>query len=249
VDEKAIRVQEIKGEFIKANLRLVVTIANRYKNRGLPLLDLIQEGNIGLIRAVDKFDWRRGNRFSTCASWWIRQAISRSLSDQARTIRVPVYMDEIIHRVARAAGRLRLGLGREPTPEELSEALDLPLRTVNSMLEIPSDAISLETRMGPEEAGTLADFVEDPNSPNPEVASISSNRTERTNELLATLSAIEARVLRGRFGIGDQAELTLDAMGRECGVTRERIRQIESKALRRLRHPTRRSIVEGLLEY
>jgi len=248
IDATALRAQEAKSELIEANLRLVVSIAKKYTNRGLQFLDLIQEGNIGLMKAVDKFEWRRGYKFSTYATWWIRQAITRAIADQARTIRIPVHMIETIHKLVRATRQLVQVLGREPQPEELSETLKLPLEKVRMVLRIANDPISLETPVGDEEDAKLADFIEDPNAVNPQDAVIQSNLADHTKELLATLAPREARVLRMRFGIGEKSNRTLEEVGQDFDVTRERIRQIEAKALRKLRHPSRSRNLKGFLD-
>ena len=248
VDTTALQSQEAKSELIEANLRLVVSIAKKYTNRGLQFLDLIQEGNIGLMKAVDKFEWRRGYKFSTYATWWIRQAITRAIADQARTIRIPVHMIETIHKLVRATRQLVQVLGREPQPEELSETLELPLEKVRMVLRIANDPISLETPVGEDDDGRLSDFIEDPNVINPADAVIQSSLAEHTRELLATLAPREARVLRMRFGIGERANRTLEEVGQDFDVTRERIRQIEAKALRKLRHPSRSRSLKGFLE-
>ena len=245
---EGLKIKEAKAELIKSNLRLVISIARKYLNRGLPFLDLIQEGNIGLMKAIDKFEYQRGYKFGTYATWWVRQAITRAIADQARTIRLPVHMIEVINKLNRTSRILVQQMGREPTLEEVSEKMGISLDKVQKILKITRKPISLETPVGEEEDSRLEDFIEDKEVISPQDAAISSNMRKQIQKVLSTLNKREEKILRMRFGIGEKHDHTLEEVGQEFNVTRERIRQIEEKALKKLRHPSRAEKLKSFTE-
>jgi RNA polymerase primary sigma factor len=249
IEKGEAKAREAKGELVKANLRLVISIARRYINRGLPFLDLIQEGNIGLMKAVDKFEYQRGYKFGTYATWWVRQAITRAIADQARTIRLPVHMNEIINKLNRTSRTLVQQMGREPTLEEIAERMGVSLDKVQKILKITRKPISLETPVGEEEDSRLEDFIEDKEVISPQDAAISSNMRKQIQKVLSTLNKREEKIVRMRFGIGEKHDHTLEEVGQDFDVTRERVRQIEEKALRKLKHSSRADKLRSFIEY